>query len=212
MINLVFDLGGVRLNWQPRALVAQSFPALATTPAQAAALADALFGHPDWLDFDRGILAIQTLIDRTAARLNQDPDAVADLIQHYITEQLVPIPSTVALLDRMRQNRQNSPDLGRSLRLYYLSNMSQEYARAVERFDMMAWFDGGIFSGDVQWVKPDPAIYLLLQNRFALVPSQTVFIDDMPHNVQAATALGWRGIHFQSAAQLADVLADVIGW
>jgi putative hydrolase of the HAD superfamily len=90
-----------------------------------------------------------------------------------------------------------------SIKLYYLSNMPVPYARALERDnDFMTWFDGGVFSGDVQHIKPEPAIYQLLQTRHALEPSRTVFIDDLLGNVHAAKDLGWHGIHFQSAQQV----------
>ena len=54
--------------------------------------------------------------------------------------------------------------------------------------------------------KPDPGIYSLLQSRYSLAPGRTVFIDDLKANVDAARALGWKGIHFASAAQLAEEL------
>ena len=60
----------------------------------------------------------------------------------------------------------------------------------------------GIFSGDVHCIKPEAAIYQLLQTRYALEPSQTVFIDDMKGNITAAQQLGWHGIHFESASQV----------
>jgi putative hydrolase of the HAD superfamily len=58
----------------------------------------------------------------------------------------------------------------------------------------------------VQHIKPEASIYQLLQSRYQLAPAQTLFIDDMPVNVQAARACGWTGIHFESAAQLATEL------
>jgi putative hydrolase of the HAD superfamily len=95
--------------------------------------------------------------------------------------------------------------------LYYLSNLSEPFSRMLEQsYDFLEWFDGGIFSGDVQLIKPEPAIYELLQTRFALDPASIVFIDDMPYNVEAARALGWHSIHFSSATQLRSELAPLI--
>jgi len=197
-MNVVFDFGAVLFGWQPQQLVTQVFPEQTRLPGQAAALAKALFGHADWHAFDRGTLSMDAVIDQSAARLGLDHAALAGLVQG-IGEHLAPITGTLDVLSELKQ----LAIAGRALRLYFLSNMSVPYARTLERkFEFLQWFDGGIFSGDVHLIKPEPAIYQLLQDRYALEPAQTVFIDDLLGNVQAAQALGWHGIHFESAGQL----------
>lgn len=105
-----------------------------------------------------------------------------ELVGH-IGERLLPIPETVALLARLHALRGERP----GLRLYYLSNMPAPYARELERrHAFLQWFNGGIFSGDALHIKPNPAIYELLQFRYALEPGRTVFIDDLLANVTAA--------------------------
>jgi putative hydrolase of the HAD superfamily len=124
-----------------------------------------------------------------------------------IGERLVPIPETVALLAQLHAQR-TATTAASDVRLYFLSNMPVPYARTLERLHpFLQWFDGGIFSGDVHHIKPEPAIYTLLQTRYTLDPAQTVFIDDLKSNVTAAQALGWAGIHFESAPQLSAALA-----
>jgi putative hydrolase of the HAD superfamily len=203
-MNIVFDFGAVVFAWQPKVLVARAFPAQTATPDKASELAKAIFAHSDWLSFDRGTLTMQAVTDRTAQRLDLDHAAMTELVQN-IGEQLVPIDGTLAVLTQLRQQRDQARA---NLRLYYLSNMSTPYARTLERkHGFLRWFDGGIFSGDVQLVKPEPEIYALLESRYALQAGQTLLIDDMQANVDAARARGWQGIHFQSAAQLqADLL------
>ena len=116
-----------------------------------------------------------------------------------IPEHLTPMAGTVALLERLKQQRERDG----GIRLYFLSNMPAPFARELERrHAFLAWFDGGVFSGDVQLVKPQPEIFQLLQARYALDPAHTVFIDDLAANVQAARDHGWRGIQFESAARL----------
>ena len=68
----------------------------------------------------------------------------------------------------------------------------------------MQWFDGGLFSGDVKMGKPDPAIFNLLAARYALNPADTMFIDDMQVNVEAAAAIGWQTILHQHPDRLAE--------
>jgi putative hydrolase of the HAD superfamily len=135
-------------------------------------------------------------------------------------ERLIAMDETVLLLQRLvalRTQREANGNMGGAsdghtpIRLYYLSNMPQPYARALEQsHDFFQAFDGGIFSGDVQHIKPEPAIYQLLQTRYALDPARTVFIDDLLGNVHAAHTQGWHGIHFHNAQQTAQALEPLI--
>lgn len=205
-MNIVFDFGAVLFTWKPTELVAACFPDRADTAEAAAQLAHAVFAHADWHAFDEGLLAMDGVIARTAARLDLEPLALRHLVEH-IGEHLRPIPETVALLQRLHALRDRQP----GLRLYYLSNMPQPYARELEqRHTFLQCFDGGVFSGDVHHIKPSPAIYQLLQSRYALDPARTVFTDDLLANVLAARAEGWQAIQFESAAQLqADLAAQL---
>ena len=201
-MNIVFDFGAVLFTWQPAQLVAATFPAVASTPEAAKRLAHAIFSHDDWHGFDRGTVEMADVIQRTALRLDLPESQLDDLVSH-IGDLLTPIEETVSVLSQLVQRRNER----NNVRLYYLSNMPVPYARVLEqRHAFLKWFDGGIFSGDVKHIKPDPAIYELLETRYALDPTQTVFIDDLKSNVAAAQSRGWRGIHFESAGQLAAEL------
>lgn len=203
-MNVVFDFGAVLFTWKPLDLMAEYFPVHASNPAQAGHFAHQVFGHADWHAFDRGSATMEETIDRTVARVGLERAAFTQLVES-IGDRLVPIADTVALLRQLHAQRQK-PN-AEPLKLYFLSNMPVPYARALERsHDFLDSFDGGIFSGDVLMIKPEPAIYQLLQTRYALEPAKTVFIDDLLANVRAAEAQGWHAIHFQSAAQLAQAL------
>jgi len=205
-MNIIFDFGAVLFGWQPAQLVAASFPERAATPVAAAQLARAIFGHEDWHAFDRGGLALDAVVVRTAQRLVLPEGPLQELIAG-IGDGLQPIDATLCVLAALSQRRLARGDV----RLYYLSNMPAPYARTLERkHSFLQWFDGGIFSGDVLCCKPDPAIYAMLQAGHALAPTQTVFIDDLQANLDAACALGWRGIHFLSASQLQQSLANLL--
>jgi len=202
-MNVVFDFGGVVFSWQPEHLVRTAFPHQAATPAAARALAAALFHHGDWQDFDRGTIAQGAVVERAAARLGLPPAALQALVSD-IPQSLTPMADTVDLLGRLRARRELRGDV----RLYFLSNMPQPYARVLERrHDFLQWFDGGLFSADVQLIKPQPDIFGLLQSRYTLAPERTVFIDDLQANVDAARVHGWHALHFESASQLEPLLA-----
>lgn len=198
-MNIVFDFGAVLFTWQPGLLIKTHFPEHAGTAEETAALAHAVFGHADWHNFDRGVLSAQEVSVRTAARLALNQPALRALIEG-IAGHLQPMPETVQVLAQLRAWRDRQPG---QLRLYYLSNMPAPYARVLEgAHDFLSWFDGGIFSGDVQHIKPEPEIYALLETRYDLQPRQTVFIDDLAGNLAHARTRGWQGIRFESAAQL----------
>jgi putative hydrolase of the HAD superfamily len=198
-LNIVFDFGAVLFTWQPGALMQTHFPEHAVTQAQRSSLAHAVFGHADWHDFDRGVLSASEVTARTAGRLGLNEPALRALVDG-IGERLQTMDDTLALLAQLRALRDQA---GSNLRLYYLSNMPEPYARVLEqKHSFISWFDGGIFSGDVKHIKPEPEIYELLERRYQLVPSKTLFIDDLPSNVAHAQSRGWQGIHFESAVQL----------
>ena len=205
-MNLVFDFGAVLIEWPPARLVASHFPELAATPEAAQQAARSIFGHADWHDFDRGALSADGVAQRTAQRLALHLDEVRRLVSG-IGERLTPIQETMDLVAELAQRRDQRGDV----RLYYLSNMPAPYARTLEKkYAFLSWFDGGIFSGDVQRSKPDVAIYQLLQSRYALEPAQTLFVDDVQDNVDVACSLGWGGLRFVSALQLRSSLANLL--
>lgn len=202
MANLVFDLGGVVLNWQPLLLLQQVLPHLATDEAQARALSQGLFQsfsmEGDWAAFDRGTADGPTVARRIATRLGVRPDEVQAVID-AIPAHLTPRPDTLALMETLRAEGH---------RLFYLSNMPTSYAAGLERNEFFKWFDDGVFSCRVQLIKPEPAIYEAAERRFRLPPAELCFIDDVAHNVEAARARGWQGIHFLHAAQCARALSE----
>jgi 2-haloacid dehalogenase len=94
------------------------------------------------------------------------------------------------------------------VRLYALSNWSAEtFPIARPMFEFFEWFDGIVISGEVKMIKPDPRIFAHVLEKFGLVPSETVFVDDNAENVRAAEAAGFVGIVFESPERLRASLA-----
>lgn len=205
-MNIVFDLGAVLFTWEPVSLVEAHLGAHAPTARAAAALARKLFDHEDWIGFDRGTRSLDDAIGRMALRLSLPADRLSEMLPPA-GEHLAPIAVTLKVLARLRARRA----AGEALRLYYLSNMPPQYARALEqRHAFMQWFDGGVYSGDVKLMKPQPEIYALLAERYRLEAARTVFIDDMAANVETARAFGWHAIHCRAPAGLAAQLAPYL--
>jgi len=95
----------------------------------------------------------------------------------------------------------------RGIPLYGLTNWSAEtYPAALQRFAFLRWFRGILVSGEVGLIKPDPRIFALLIERFAIEPHCAVYIDDVEANVAAARPLGIHAIHFTTPARLREEL------
>jgi putative hydrolase of the HAD superfamily len=195
--NIIFDFGGVLVTWRPQEII-DSFYA---EPALREALRTHAFQHDDWLDMDRGTLDAATVATRCAARMARPEAELRSLFDH-VRAALQPIEPTVALLRELR---------GRGVKLYGLSNMSATiFAYLAGRHDFFGLFDGIVVSGNVKLLKPEPEIYEHLRDRFDLDFAESVFIDDLPRNVESARAVGLPAIQFTSTDQVRHELAALL--
>jgi len=200
-MNIVFDLGGVVFRWQPLELLRETLPRRASNDDLARGLAAELFQgyapHGDWAGFDRGELGAGALARRVARRTRLTEAEVLAFVQ-AVPAHLEPIAETVALLGRLK---------AAGHRLFYLSNMPAPFAdHLLCSHAFMAWFEDGVFSSQLQLMKPQPAIFHAAARRFGLAPHELVFVDDVAYNVDTARALGWQAIWFRDAAQCAAAL------
>lgn len=198
-MKIVFDFASVLFRWRPLQLMQEVLPARARDASQADALAHAIFqGYGgEWAQFDRGVLDAEELVARIAARTGLAPAevrAVVDAVPH----ELQPVPAMVELVQRLRQ-------AGR--RLYFLSNMPEVYARHLERSHrFLDAFEAGVISARVGYVKPEPQMFALAQERFDARPAELLFFDDILDNVHAARAAGWQALQFTDAKACAAAL------
>src|SRR4029077_15018855 len=94
--------------------------------------------------------------------------------------------------------------------LYCLTNFSAEtYPPTFERFEFLRWFRGILVSGEVGLIKPDPRIFELLLERFAIDPKRAVYIHDVTSNADAARPFGIHAIHFTTPTTLRAELAEL---
>jgi putative hydrolase of the HAD superfamily len=203
---VVFDFGGVLFNWQPPVLIQSVLPHLARNDEEALALAQRVFQSfvpgSEWSEFDRGVLQAQEVCERIAARTGLSAGDVRSLME-AIPPHLVPMHDTVNWLEDLS---------AAGTRLHFLSNMPRPYAEFLQRSHaFLGHFQSGVFSCDVQQVKPNADIFRTAAQRIGLAPDQMVFIDDHPRNIETARALGWRAVQFVSAAQCRAELAER-GW
>ncbi len=190
MDTVLFDLGAVLIDWNPRYLYRPLFGG--DEAAMERFLAEIV--PPEW---NHQIDAGKPFSDAVAERIRDHPQH-AELIalwQNGWTKMLRdPIAESVAILGELRQ---------RGHRLYALTNWSAEtFPLARARFGFLDWFEDIVVSGEVKLAKPDPRIFELTIERCRLDPARTVFIDDSPCNVEAGNNAGLHTLQFTGARQL----------
>ena len=199
-MNIVFDFGNVLMEWNPPRLIEEHFPQRERLTHTVPALAEALVNHQDWIDFDRGLTSAAQLAERSAARLGLDAADTHAFIER-IPHVLPMLEDALALMQELADGQHGAH------RVLYLSNMPTTFADVLEaRCPWIARFDDGIFSGRVNMAKPDAAIYEEAEKRFNLDPTQTLFMDDSPPNVDAARARGWRAEIIDSPQSVRNAL------
>ena len=186
----VFDLGGVLLDWNPRHLYRKLF---AGDEAAMEHFLATVCTH----EWNRCQDAGRSFAEGGRLLTAEHPDKV-ELIDAYgarFDEMIAgPIAGMVEILAELRD---------RGTPLYGLTNWSAEtYTPARERFAFLSWFRGILVSGEVGVIKPDPRIFELLIERFAINPGNAVYIDDVEANVAAAQSFGIHAIQFTTPARL----------
>jgi 2-haloacid dehalogenase len=191
---VVFDLGGVLFDWNPRHLYRKLFD--------------------DEAEMDRFLSEVCTMEWHHAHDLGVPPEETSPPLiaahpehEEHIwawtrrSEEMLagPIEESVEILRTLKD---------RGVPIYALTNMETwTYPDRRDRYPFLRWFEGTVVSGFEGVAKPDPRVFELLLDRFRLKPASTLFIDDSPRNVAAARGVGIEAIEFESPAQLRRELA-----
>jgi 2-haloacid dehalogenase len=196
---VVFDLGGVLIDWDPRHLYRKLFADEAEMELFLAEICSPAWHAPH----DRGVPTAAS-----CAELASRHPRFSEMIwawSHRSEEMVGGFDAgSVEVLREVR-------DTG--LPCFALTNMEAEtYPLRLERFPFLGWFDGTVVSGWEGVAKPDPAIFRRLLARFGLTPGTTLMIDDRQENLDAAGRLGIQTVLFRSAGQLRSELeaADIL--
>jgi 2-haloacid dehalogenase len=192
---VVFDLGGVLIDWDPRYLYRRLLDG--DEAAVEAFLAEVC--TPEWNARQDAGRPWEEAVAELCAR-HPEARSLIEAFDRRWEEMLGgPVEGSVELLAELR---------AAGLPLYALSNWSAaKFPIARARYPFLGWFDDVVISGEVGLLKPDPAIYRLLLDRHGLVPRQTLYVDDAEPNVDAARQLGMRALRFRDAGSLRAELA-----
>jgi 2-haloacid dehalogenase len=188
--TVIFDLGGVLIDWNPDYLYKTIFD----SEEEMKWFYDNIC-TPDWNE------------EQDAGRdLNEGTEILVKKFsehEHYIRayysrwEEMLngPIHDTVEIFKELKSSG--------SYQLLALTNWShQTFPIALERFDFLHWFDGKVVSGEEKTRKPFLDIYEMVINRYHVDPASAVYIDDNARNLVPARELGMAAIHFKNSAQL----------
>ncbi len=181
MKNIVFDLGGVLFARDKNKCTQDFIDFFSFVRAEKM--------PRFWEEYDRGTSTLEEVTE-TLCRLNGcSREQCEEYLRQAISRQETRKP-TEELIEALKAV---------GYRLYVLSNMSREFIDFLRQFPVYALFDGEVVSCEERTVKPEPRIYEILLDRYALDPAETLFIDDRAANIVAAEKFGIHGFVFDHA-------------
>jgi len=179
--NIVFDLGNVLISFRPSEFFdKKKYP----ENIKAKILSD-IFGSKEWGMLDNGEINTPEVIDAIALKSSLKKEEIAHIF-NLRTKLMFPLDQNVRLLPGLKK---------RGFRLYFLSNFPMDIFEEVKTgYYFFKYFDGGIISAEAKFSKPDSRIYVILLEKYSLIPKECLYIDDLEINVKAAEAAGMKGL------------------
>ena len=179
--TVIFDIGNVLMtfSWWPH--IGKIFD-----PETADAVTEAIWRRGNWNELDRGLPVEEVirLCQKAVPGYDKDIRKAFSEVGHCCHRTDYAIPWIRELKER-------------GYRVLFLSNYSHFLIEAApEVLDFLPELDGGVFSSDVKRIKPDPAIYACICEKYGLNPSECLFIDDNAANIAAAAEFGLNTVHF----------------
>lgn len=181
--NMVFDMGGVLINYKPRHFVERA----GYSGADAELLHKEVFCTLNWSLMDWGARTEDEIEPEMLAHLPERLHEDAKKLLHGWNEPTEPTPGIEALIRDCK---------ARGMGIYLLSNASVRLPSYFHTLPASDCFDGTIISALEKCVKPMPEIYHALLNKYNLRAEECLFIDDMPINVAGAVQCGMQGYVF----------------
>ena len=199
--TIIFDLGGVLVDWQPEYVYNEVFEG--DTKKVAWFLNSICTSEWNLQQYAGKLMATAT--EELIAQYPQYATWIRIFYDRWPDMLKGSIPETVAILEQLKASEK--------YRLYALTNWNAEtFHIAQERFAFLKLFEGIVVSGVEKMVKPHKEIYQLCLNRFNIQAANALFIDDNYDNIKGAQAVGLHTIHFKNAEQLKEALKEFGGY
>lgn len=197
-MNIIFDIGNVICDWDPVKLIKQ----VNSDPGMQKKMLEQVFRHSDWHELDKGLLTVEEAIVNACRRGPFDVRQV-EALYRGTPASLIPRPGIIDTIQDLH---------ARGFPLYVLSNMqAHAWEYLYSRYSFWSVFRGIVVSCAINMIKPDPEIFRYILHRYDLVPGETVFLDDMIENINAASALGLEVIHVVNGDDYIARLYKAIG-
>jgi len=188
--TVIFDLGGVLIDWNPRYLYRKIFK----TEEEVEWFLENICTS-EWNDLQDGGRSFEEATEELARQYPKYEEPIRAWYGRWQETIQGSLPETVNILREIRDSKK--------YRLYALTNWSAEtFPWALENFEFLHWFEGIVVSGVEKTRKPFPDFYNILFERYTIDPARSIFIDDNIKNVKGALDVGLPTIHFQSPQQL----------
>ena len=195
--TIIFDLGGVLIDWNPRYLYRKIFK----TEEEITWFLENICTR-EWNDQQDAGRSFEEATQELAQKFPDHKDAILAWYSRWQETMGGPVHETVEILRAIRDTKK--------YKLYALTNWSAEtFPWALQNFEFLHWFEGIVVSGIEKTRKPFPEFYQRLFSRYQIEPGQAIFIDDNLHNVEGANRVGLPTIHFQSPGQLREELKKI---
>lgn len=194
--TIIFDLGGVLIDWNPRHLYRKIFKSEEEITWFLENICTS-----DWNEEQDAGRSFEDATRELTRRFPEYKEPIQAWYSRWPETISGPVHKTVDILRALRESKQ--------YRLYALTNWSAEtFPWALENFEFLHWFEGIVVSGIEKTRKPFPEFYQRLFTRYQIEPSRSLFIDDSLRNVEGAKEVGLTTIHFQSPEQLRQELRE----
>ena len=188
--TIIFDLGAVLIDWNPRHLYRKIFK----TEDEITWFLENVCTS-EWNDQQDAGRSFEEATEELLAKHPEWEIPVRAWYGRWHETIQGPIHGTVEILRFIKESEQ--------FRLYALTNWSAEtFPWALSNFDFLHWFEGIVVSGVEKMRKPYPEFYQILFDRYKVNPASALFIDDNIKNIEAGKSLGLTTIHFSSPEQL----------
>ncbi|MBQ7753545.1 MAG: HAD family phosphatase [Treponema sp.] len=198
--NIIFDIGGVLVSFEPDRV----FREMGLPEEEVQILYQHTAKSPYWKELDRGVLPKEEVFQ---TMVNAMPQAYRKDAMEFFTKR---IPEAVTSFDYSADWLKGLKERGYNI--YLLTNYPEWLFEThwKKGFTFVPYVDGKVVSGKVKLIKPDHAIYETIIKKYSLNPAESVFIDDVKENVQAAKETGLNAIQFTNINDVKNQLEKLL--
>lgn len=187
---IIFDLGGVLIDWNPRYL----YRKILKSEEEVTWFLENICTS-EWNDLQDAGRSFEDATNELVSKHPQWEEAIRAWYGRWQETIAGSLPETVEILRELKQ--------AKNYKLLALTNWSAEtFPWALDNFEFLHWFEGIVVSGVEKTRKPFPEFYHILFDRYSVKPSSALFIDDNIKNIEGAKKLGLPAVHFTSPSAL----------